>query len=182
MYLSLPLPPSRGSQGTLYQCLDAFVGEEIMDRGNAWKCPHCQALRRATKQLSLSRLPPVLLIQLKRFSVNGPFTDKLETSIDYPVRGLDLTCYVPSLLPDTALECDLPRDDSRRQEPPFIYDLYAVTNHFGTLSTGHYTAYVASKGRWLLCDDSRVSAVDERDIVGRPAYILYYKRRGRMPR
>jgi len=109
----------------------------IRAQWSARKCPHCQALRRATKKLSLSRLPPVLLIQLKRFSVNGPFTDKLETSIDYPVRGLDLTSYVPSLLPDTALECDLPRDDSRRQEPPFIYDLYAVTNHFGTLSTGH---------------------------------------------
>ena len=42
-------------------------------------CPHCKTLRKATKRLSLSRLPPVLLIHLKRFSAKGPFTDKIET-------------------------------------------------------------------------------------------------------
>lgn len=96
MYLSLPLPSVRNSKVSLYSCLDAFVGEEIMEKGDAWsvfcasmtlqcthnclcrKCPHCKVLRKATKQLSLSRLPPVLLIQLKRFSFNGPFTDKLD--------------------------------------------------------------------------------------------------------
>lgn len=28
-------------------------------------------------------------------------------------------------------------DDPRTQVPPYRYDLYAVTNHFGTLSSGH---------------------------------------------
>ena len=28
-------------------------------------------------------------------------------------------------------------DDPRSQVPPYRYDLYAVTNHFGTLSSGH---------------------------------------------
>lgn len=27
------------------------------------------------------------------------------------------------------------------------------------------TAFVASKGQWLLCDDSRVTPADERDVV-----------------
>lgn len=36
MYLSLPLQPSRNPKGTLYQCLDAFVDEEVIDQGDAW--------------------------------------------------------------------------------------------------------------------------------------------------
>lgn len=100
-------------------------------------------LRKATKRLSLSRLPPVLLIQLKRFSFNGPFTDKLETAVDYPLRDLDLTKYMPALadIPTP----DVPPDDPRRQQPPYKYDLYAVTNHFGTLSTGHCKSSLAHR-------------------------------------
>lgn len=32
-------------------------------------------------------------------------------------------------------------DDPRTQLPPYKYDLYAVTNHTGSLTGGHYTAY-----------------------------------------
>ncbi|KAF8315380.1 cysteine proteinase [Clavulina sp. PMI_390] len=177
MYLSLPLPVKSPSRVTLYDCLNSFVGEEIMDKADAWKCPKCATLRTATKQLSLARLPPVLLIQLKRFSFNGPFTDKLETPVDFPVKGLDLSNIMPSAANSITDGNPLPAEDPRRQQPPYIYDLYAVTNHFGTLSTGHYTAYIASKGQWFLCDDSRVAPAQTSDIVGRPAYILYYKRR-----
>lgn len=107
------------------------------------KCPNCKTLRKATKQLSLSRLPPVLLIHLKRFSFKGPFTDKLETVVDFPLRGLDLTNYMPPPLPPGADKSEIyggqvPRkDDPRTQMPPYRYDLYAVTNHFGSLTSGH---------------------------------------------
>ncbi|GJJ11320.1 hypothetical protein Clacol_005552 [Clathrus columnatus] len=180
MYLSLPLPTGRSATTTLYQCLDAFVKEEILEKSDAWNCPRCKTLRKATKQLSISRLPPVLLIHLKRFSFKGPFTDKLETLVDFPLKNLDLTNYVPMPLPPSA---DNPRpssasvsNDPRIQLPPYKYDLYAVTNHYGNLTSGHYTAYIASRGGWLYCDDSRVTNADSRDIVGRPAYVLYYKR------
>ena len=56
------------------------------------------------------------------------------------------------------------------------------------------TAFVASRPGWLYCDDSRISAIDGREVVvrarascvsemrltrssqGRPAYVLYYRR------
>jgi ubiquitin carboxyl-terminal hydrolase 8 len=111
----------------------------ILDGRN---CPHCKTLRRATKQLSLSRLPPVLLIHLKRFSSKGASADKIETFVDFPVKGLDLTNYMPPPLPpgvDSGVPGaqQLSMDDPRRQFPPYKYDLYAVTNHFGSLSSGH---------------------------------------------
>ncbi|KAI0352107.1 cysteine proteinase [Trametes cingulata] len=178
MYLTLPIPTTRGnSKVTLQQCIDAFVKEEVMEKSDAWHCPHCKTLRRATKRLSLSRLPPVLLIHLKRFSAKGPFTDKIETFVEFPLKGLDLTNYMPPPLPPgVSGGSQLSLDDPRCQVPPYRYDLYGVTNHFGTLSTGHYTAFIASRGGWLYCDDSRVTSADAKDVVGKPAYILFYKR------
>jgi len=178
MYLTLPIPTGRGSSKvSLYQCLDAFVKEEVMEKSDAWNCPHCKTLRKATKNLSLSRLPPVLLIHLKRFSSKGHFTDKIETFVDYPLKSLDLTNYMPPPLPPGVnTGHQLSREDPRAQIPPYKYDLYAVTNHFGTLSSGHYTAFISSRGGWLYCDDSRISQADSKDVVGKPAYMLFYKR------
>ncbi|KAG1850912.1 hypothetical protein F4604DRAFT_1807965 [Suillus subluteus] len=179
MYLSLPVPSVKGpSKTSLQLCLDAFVKEEVLSGTEAWHCPYCKTLRNATKQLSLSRLPPILLIHLKRFSHKGVFTDKIETVVDFPLKGLDLTNYMPPALPPGMRNSTngIGGDDPRVQTPPYKYDLYGVTNHFGNLSNGHYTAFIASRGGWVYCDDSRVMPSDAKDIVGRPAYVLYYKR------
>ena len=86
----------------------------------------------------------MLLIHLKRFSAKGLFTDKIETTVEFPLRGLDLTNYMPPPLPPGASGGpQLPQDDPRCQMPPYRYDLYGVTNHFGTLSTGHCAFFFA---------------------------------------
>ena len=97
---------------------------------NFRNCPMCKRPQRATKQLRIARLPTILIVHLKRFHYAGPWRDKLNTFIDYPIQNLDLTKYVlggshPSHTPNP--------DKSQR----YLYDLYAVTNHFGTLSGGH---------------------------------------------
>lgn len=182
MYLSLPIPATKSTgKVSLSSCLDAFVREETLEQADAWHCPKCKQLRKATKKLTLSRLPPILLIHLKRFSVKGPFTDKIETVVEFPIKGLDLTNYMPAPLPPSMVgpANGIPpssADDARVQLPPYKYDLYGVTNHFGSLSNGHYTAFIASRGSWLYCDDSRVTATDAKEVVGRPAYVLFYKR------
>lgn len=106
-------------------------------------CPRCKVKRRATKTLSLARLPPILVIHLKRFEANGRFSDKVDTFVDFPVKSLDLTELMPPPLPAGAdhslLNGGVPmsRDDPRTQVPPYKYDLYGVTNHYGNLSSGH---------------------------------------------
>jgi len=107
-----------------------------MDKADAWHCPSCKKPRKATKKLSISRLPKLLLIHLKRFSFRGPFTDKIETPVDFPKQGLDLTNYMPPPLPPNMVK-DKNTPISLSQQPPYIYDLYAVTHHFGSLNTGH---------------------------------------------
>ncbi|PWN50446.1 cysteine proteinase [Violaceomyces palustris] len=176
MYLSLPIPNGRGmNRVTLQQCLDAFVREEIMDKSDAWRCPRCKRPRKATKKLSISRLPQVLLIHLKRFSFKGPFTDKIDTQVTFPTSSLDLTNYMPPPLPPGAITEGVATSQS--QQPPYIYDLYGVTHHFGSLNTGHYTATIRNHGEWWYCDDSRVTKGDDRQIKTNSPYVLWFRRR-----
>jgi hypothetical protein len=51
----------------------------------------------------------------------------------FPMQGLDLTRYVPY----RAKRGGEDMDDPRTQIGPFRYDLYGVSNHIGTLSSGH---------------------------------------------
>jgi len=68
---------------------------------------------------------------------------------------------------------------SQGEKQPPIYDCYAVSNHFGGLGGGHYTAYAkGDDGSWCNFDDSRVTTgVDESEVVSTSAYCLYYKRK-----
>ncbi|KAL0953949.1 hypothetical protein HGRIS_005110 [Hohenbuehelia grisea] len=176
--LQLPVP-SRSGKISIQKCLDAFFNTEVMEKDDAWECPRCKQKRKASKQLSLARLPPILLIHLKRFETRGRFSDKIDTFVDYPLKGLDLTNLMPPPLPpgaDKGQSAPISPDDPRTQSPPYKYDLYGVTNHYGNLTSGHYTAYIASRGGWMSCDDSSVRPLDPKQVVNQKAYVLFYKR------
>ncbi|KAF7722686.1 ubiquitin-specific protease doa4 [Apophysomyces ossiformis] len=172
MSLSLPIPSRkfRLSSATLYECLDHFLKEETLDKRDAWHCPRCKKLRRASKQLTLSRLPDILLIHLKRFSFDGPFRNKLDTMVQFPLRGLDLSSYVPSTFTQ--------KTNGSTDSSSFKYDLYAVSNHYGSLSGGHYTACVRTsyRGEWQYFDDTHISTCEESKVATRAAYNLFYVR------
>ena len=80
------------------------------------------------------------------------------------MTGLDLTNYV--LHPDTPEEYfkgkkEEPMDIEEKKEESekkILYDLYAVSNHYGSMGFGHYTAYVKNPKthKWFDMDDSRV--------------------------
>lgn len=56
---------------------------------------------------------------------------QIETQVQYPLSGLDLTSFVPPPLFD-------PRTPPPSGPPKgHVYDLYGVTNHYGNLSSGH---------------------------------------------
>ncbi|KAG0303944.1 ubiquitin-specific protease doa4, partial [Linnemannia gamsii] len=153
MYLTLPVKAKNSSRQpqTLTSCLNAFVEPELMEGDNAWNCPNCKKPRKATKQLTISRVPDVLLIQLKRFSSDGPFKNKIKAMVQYPIEDLDLTKYLPK------------RPANQGSVEPAIYNLYAVSNHSGEVSSGHYTACVrdTTSNSWTNFDDTRVSPCDK---------------------
>ena len=64
------------------------------------------------------------------------------------------------------------------------YDLYAVSNHYGSLQFGHYTAYCknAETGMWYDFNDSSVTALTSADdAISNSAYVLYYVRKDFFP-
>jgi ubiquitin carboxyl-terminal hydrolase 4/11/15 len=130
-----------------------------------WYCNKCKEHVRAWKQFHLYRTPPILIVHLKRFhySASTHRRDKIDALIDFPLANLDLTSEV------------MHWSDSEKP----IYDCYAVSNHYGGLGGGHYTAYALSDdGKWCHYDDSRVSTdIDPKEVVSNAAYVLYYKRR-----
>jgi hypothetical protein len=84
--------------------------------------------------------------------------------VQFPITDLDITDYA----------VQKPKDGSR-----ILYDLYAITNHYGSMGGGHYTAYAKSckMNKWYLFDDSGVSSADEKSIVTAAAYVLFYRRK-----
>lgn len=167
-YLSLPLP--RKARCTLKECIDEFLKEEILEKDDAWHCPTCKKARRATKKLIITRLPSILIIHLKRFTNKGMWRDKLNTAVEYPLRNMDLTPYVPALTPaQIAGDTNWKPDEKWKgqQTPPFLYDMHAVCNHYGTLNGGHYTAFVNNPYQdvWNCHDDSKTSYISEEDVI-----------------
>ncbi|KAK5665787.1 ubiquitin-specific protease doa4 [Batrachochytrium dendrobatidis] len=175
MYLSLPIPTKnrngvKGGPVLLDDCLKLFVEEEILDGDNAWMCPRCKTRRRATKKLTIATLPVILLIHFKRFSFDGPFRNKVGTYVYFKPNDLNLSSY---LMPSSTLSNTLLLNVNT-----YSYNLFAVSNHFGSLSGGHYTAQVKNEvlQQWYNFDDSKISSIDEKTIQSEAAYILFYVR------
>lgn len=162
---------SCGASGpTISDCLRLFTEPEVLAAEEAWHCPNCKENRKATKELSLWKLPEVLIIQLKRFSLqNRLWRQKVDDLVDFPIENLDLQ---PFCVND--------------QDTDPIYDLFAVVNHHGGLHGGHYTSYVTlsdgSDPGWRHCDDNNVTRVRCLDqLVTKSSYVMFYRRRAPSP-
>ncbi|PRT52383.1 Ubiquitin carboxyl-terminal hydrolase 4 [Wickerhamiella sorbophila] len=177
-FSTLSLPLAAGRSIDLYQCFAQFVAPEVLDGDDAWFCSHCKRKQRTIKTMSISRLPPVLVIHLKRFKRTMHSVDKLETPVQYPLYNLDLTGYWPNPeITDPEHRNRLDQLPKRGQQPPFRYNLYAVTAHDGSLKSGHYTAYVSKPGTgWCHYDDIHVTRVSEQAALTNKAYLLFYQR------
>uniref|UniRef100_A0A8C6YGA4 ubiquitinyl hydrolase 1 n=1 Tax=Naja naja TaxID=35670 RepID=A0A8C6YGA4_NAJNA len=167
---------------TLNECFQLYTKEEQLAPDDAWRCPHCQVLQQGMVKLSLWTLPDILIIHLKRFRQVGEQRHKLSTLVHFPLRGLDMAPHVAKRSRGSKWG---PWKQSLTEEGhcTFLYDLYAVCNHHGSLHGGHYTAYCYNSldGRWYSYDDSTVEPVMEEDISTRGAYILFYQRRNVVP-
>ena len=160
-------------------CFNEFRKPEILDEDNKWYCNKCKDHVQATKQLEIFRCPPILLINLKRFrqskstrSYMGMFggsahSQKIESEVDFPLDGLDMRQYIMG----------------NQKNENLIYDCYAVSNHYGNIGFGHYTAYAKNPitNKWYDFDDSRVSEISphkvKEHVCSSAAYTLFYRRR-----
>jgi len=153
----------------LTDCIQKFSEREQLTESEAWYCNKCKCHVRAFKEMNIWRAPPYVIIQLKRFSFrnNSRHREKIDALVNFPLTCLDLSSVVLNKATGSG---------GADVEP--LYDCYAVSNHFGGMGFGHYTAYAKDAGKWYNFDDSSVREVnDESEVVSEAAYCLYYRRR-----
>ena len=155
--------PDKVNNGLFFlnDCLKLFCEEELLNSDNKWYCNICKKHKTAKKQIRLFKLPIYLIIQLKKFkNSSGLFYsshEKKDIFIKYPIHNLDLSKYVED-------------KEGNKQK----YDLYAVIQHHGAISEGHYTAICKINDIWVLFNDSQLSQIN--NPVTYDAYLLFYRK------
>jgi ubiquitin C-terminal hydrolase len=135
---------------------NVFTTEEIN-----YKCDECKNDGKANKTLYIHMLPDKLIIQFKRFIVNGRRSRKNCGLVPFPLDNMNVT--------------EITRDQ------PTAYELYSVINHMGDVGGGHYTNYSKNSitNEWYEFNDSRVSYLTnpQNEIISPNAYVLFYQKK-----
>ena len=145
-----------GTSTSLNDCFQLFATEEVLGEGDEWYCSHCATHVLARKKIDIWRMPQVLIIHLKRFQCARGFRNKIEAIVDFPIETkLDVRQFVEG-------------------EPPGTYTLFGISNHSGSLYSGHYTAFSKVDNQWYNFNDSYVSKADP--TPDSSSYLLFYQR------
>ncbi|KAM8748252.1 uncharacterized protein AB9X84_015992 [Acanthopagrus schlegelii] len=126
---------------------------------NQMYCEQCDAKCDATTQCVMKHHPEVLMLLLKRFDFD--YSDMTYVKINQTVD-------VPRTL-------QIPENQT--------YELYAVVDHSGDLSSGFYTATIWDDEKWFNFFDSRVTLADHQPFQENnfeescSAYLLFYRKK-----
>ncbi|XP_043501548.1 ubiquitin carboxyl-terminal hydrolase 16 isoform X1 [Polistes fuscatus] len=213
-----PTKYPRKDEYSIQSCLNEFTMLELMSGSNEVGCEKCTEAEKKikpnftkmvrtshTKQYHISCVPPVLILQLKRFQAYSVSYRKVGRRVAFP------------MIFDLSPVC-------KNSKKPRIYALYGVVEHNGsTIDNGHYVAYVKTRmplkqndsrwsflpardsknveelfndinfesdeatakiaesiepppGKWYYVSDARVTEVDENTVHSCQAYLLFYER------
>lgn len=115
------------------------------------------------KKFEITRLPPFLILYIKRFTKNTFFVEKNPTIVNFPVKSIDfgefLTPEVKALHKST------------------VYDLVANVVHDGEPDKGTYRVHLLHKGngKWYEMQDLHVTDILPQMITLTEAYIQIYE-------
>jgi ubiquitin carboxyl-terminal hydrolase 4/11/15 len=128
-------------------------------------------LKKAKKKLEIYKTPKILILHLKRFRTSkissiGSYyytsgSHKIDNNIEFPLRPLKLKGFIHS-----------------KEQELSDYELFAISNHYGGMHGGHYTAMCKNfnNSKWYEFNDARVDEIDEEKLVSEAAYLLFYRR------
>ena len=152
------------SKITLDDCFNLFRMEEYLEEGNEYFCKNCKNKVNAKKKLDFFYLPKILCVSISRFQKKGDNYSKNDKLVEFPITDLNMNQYI------------INKDDNNQQN--YIYDAFAVSEHYGSRYGGHYTAICKNfDNKWYSYDDSDCSQADEKDVCTRNAYVIFYRRR-----
>ena len=110
-------------------------------------------------------LPKLFVVCLKRFSQGRRSywggLSKNSDFINFPLDNMDMKDYV----------CGPDKNHS-------IYDCFAVSQHYGSLGGGHYTAICKNiDNKWYSYNDSSCSETSKNQAISDAAYVIFYRRK-----
>ncbi|GFR71302.1 ubiquitin carboxyl-terminal hydrolase 32 [Elysia marginata] len=98
-------------------CLQAFTQWEELDEDQLYYCSKCKAHCLASKKLDIWRLPPILIINLKRFQyLNGRWV-KSHKIVNFPLQAFDPSAYLAERDPRSPTDISLTPTDSVFSDP-----------------------------------------------------------------
>lgn len=155
--INLPIPQNNKSP-TLIDCFDLYVEGELMNEDNQIFDESLGKKIDANKNILFWSFPDVLVIDIKRFNSDNR---KNQVLVDFPLDNLDLSKYIIGY-----------------NKESYVYDLYGVCNHSGSVMGGHYTSFVKNANeKWYHYNDTSVSEVVlKQQIITPKAYCFFYRK------
>lgn len=149
--INLNLNVSRSTENNLTDMFIKYLKPEIQnDSDNLYFCDNCKCNTVSIKNVSLWRLPPRLIIVLKRYSATD---NKIISKISYPIDDMKIKETMSGIVNN--------------------YSLYSTVNHYGNTNTGHYIANVKINNNWYLIDDTHIEQTKLSNNDPH-VYILFY--------
>ncbi|XP_015755638.1 PREDICTED: ubiquitin carboxyl-terminal hydrolase 24-like [Acropora digitifera] len=159
----------------LEDSLEQFVNGEILEGDNAYFCEKCNERRTTVKRMCIKTLPPVLVIQLKRFGYDWEagralkFDDHFEfpwvlnmepyttegvarrESLNTTQQQIDMDtdngiiADLDMAASNSSQQSDLPRRRASIAAPEIQYELVGVIVHSGQANAGHYYSFIKDR-------------------------------------
>ncbi len=141
---------------TLYDCLDEFIEDEVLDTENTWKCDKCKECVQPQKKINFWNLAPILILSIKQFRLNK----KINKHIEFP-EELNMEKYCVNI-----------------KKNKLNYKLSGVCIHSGGLNGGHYYAMCKDYNDdvWRVHNDSHVSETTIENVLKQTPYCFFYTR------
>ena len=179
MFYTLPLAIKH--KRTIKESLDLFVEGEVLEGDNKYYCEEGNCRVDVVKRTCILELPPVLILNLKRFEFDFDFMKKVKINdcCQFPLV-LDMDSYTldgierrEKAAADAVKEG---RDRAKAVEQVVspdgsAYGLVGVLVHTGTADSGHYYSYVKDRGGegrpgggWFLFNDTLVDDFDQMEL------------------
>ena len=141
-------------QPLLHQSFQKFTSKEKL---GSYACEDCEQRNTTTRSALLKNVPPVLLVQLKRFKHLGVGNGRKIDEFEQFDLEIDLAPYTIT------------------NEKHLYYELYGVITHIGSIDTGHYVCMMKhATGTWYHFDDNIVTPVSVDTVLKTNAYLLFY--------
>jgi ubiquitin C-terminal hydrolase len=155
--INLPIPLNNKTPN-LYDCFDLYTKGDIIED---YLHEKTNTRGNVEKKIDFWSLPSILVIDIKRYNTSNR---KNQMLIDFPLNNLDLSKYIIGYNKDS-----------------YIYDLYGICNHSGSVMGGHYTAFIKNANNtWYHFNDTSVIEISkemESKIISPKAYCFFYRKR-----